>query len=333
MKKRTETVHRDETAIPYEVNDTRDYHRRSLETLGWELTVCNALEPPSSPCRRILRDPDSYGNRLYDYLSRCIPMPSVRAVIEIGGGYGVLMRDFLNKNRKMQATMLDISPLLLQRQRHALEPSDAVFLENDILDTPSRALQPFDLAILNENLGDLPTLVDVPAADLMAAPSGSDPLLRKAGRLLKRYGIDLPQGGRVTINIGALNVVEKLCRARIPYIFAGEHSCEAVAPERWRHLLKLRPAGAPQRIRLRGHDEFTIRFSDLEKVARAFGYGIVRGPFADYLPIDFTDELQYIMAAKSPRTDEQEILRHFIEDLYQYEYLILSKGRAAPEPL
>jgi hypothetical protein len=34
------------------------------------------------------------------------------------------------------------------------------------------------------------------------------------------------------------------------------------------------------------------------------------------------------MAARSTH-DEYEMIRHFIEDLYQYEYLILIKGRDA----
>ena len=31
--------------MKYEVNDTTKYHIYELESLGWELTVCNALEP------------------------------------------------------------------------------------------------------------------------------------------------------------------------------------------------------------------------------------------------------------------------------------------------
>ena len=315
--------------MDYERNDTTDYHIHGLDTLGWELTVCNALDPDDSPCRRVLRRNDSYGHLLYDYLSRFIPIRSLRKIIEIGGGYGYLMRDFLNRNNTLQSTMLDISPYLLQRQRDTLSPFSVCFIQADIMDVQSPELQSFDLAILNENLGDLPTLVDVPPEAFASSRQDPDPLLEQVRSIFHRYAIEEPEDVRVNVNIGALSVLEKLCRAGIPFIFMGEHSCEAVAPEPWQHLVRLRPTGNPERIRLRGHDEYTIRFTDLEKIARAFQYRIIRGPFADFLAFDFTDKFRYIMAAKSTHTDEHEIIRHFIEDLYQYEYLILIKGRDA----
>lgn len=314
----------------YKVNDTTDYHVHELDTLGWELTVCNALDPGDSPCRRVLKRNDSYGHLLYDYLGRFIPMQSLRAIIEIGGGYGYLMRDFLNRNETMQATMLDISPYLLQKQRQTLSPLSVCYIQADIMDVPSRELQSFELAILNENLGDLPTLLDIHGDVLTSTIQHRDPILEQVRSLFQRYGIGLPEGESGNVNIGALSVLEKLCRAGIPFIFMSEHSCEAAAPEPWRHLVRLQPTGEPQRIRLRGHDEYTIRFTELEKIARAFHYRTIRGPFADFLAFDFTDKLRYIMAAKSTRTDEHEIIRHFVEDLYQYEYLILIKGQGSP---
>lgn len=309
----------------YEINDTTDYHVHGLDTLGWELTVCNALDPEGSPCRGVLRRNQSYGRHLYDYLGRFIRMPLVRRMIEIGGGYGYLMRDFLNRNPDLQAAMLDVSPRLLQKQRQTLRQADVRFIEADVMDVPGRELQGYDLAVLNENLGDLPTLVDVPRNVLVSDIEIPDPVLEQARTLFHRYAIDLPEDERVNINIGALKVLEKLCCAGVPFIFMSEHSCEVRTPEPLQRYIQRRPTGNPERIRLRGHDEFTIRFSDLETLARVFSYRIARGPFADFLEFDFTDRLRYIMAAKSSRTDEHEIVRHFIEDLYQYEYLILMK--------
>jgi hypothetical protein len=316
-------------AMRYEMNDTTDYHVHELDTLGWELTVCNALDPQDSPCRRVLKRNDSYGHLLYDYLSRFVPMQSLQTILEIGGGYGYLMRDFLSRNKAMQPAMLDISPYLLQRQRHTLSPFSACFIQADIMDVHSRELQSFDLAILNENLGDLPTLVGVSRDVFTSSSHDRDPILAQVRTLFDRYAIDPPEGKRSNVNIGALHVLEKLCCAGIPFVFMSEHSCEAVAPEHLQRYIQRRPAGNPERIRLRGHDEYTIRFTDLEKIARAFQYRIIRGLFADFLAFDFTDKLRYIMAAKSTQTDEHEIILHFIEDLYQYEYLILIKGRNA----
>lgn len=310
-------------AMDYEINDTRAYHIDHLDTLGWELTVCNALDPDASPCRSILKKNDSYGHLLYDYLSRFFPMQSLRKIIEIGGGYGYLMRDFIDRNKSLQPTMLDISPYLLQRQRLSLP--GACFIQADIMDVPACELESFEMAILNEFLGDLPTLVDVPRDMLMSPEPLSDPVLERARALLRRYAIEPKDDERMNVNIGALRVLEKLCQAGTRFIFMSEHSCEAAAPEPWQKLVRLRPTGQPQRIRLRGHDEYTIRFTDLEKIAAAFEYKVIRGPFADFLAFDFTDQLRYKMAAASAHTDQHEIIRHFIEDLYQYEYLILLK--------
>jgi hypothetical protein len=229
----------------------------------------------------------------------------------------------------MQPAMLDISPYLLQRQRHTLSPFSACFIQADIMDVHSRELQSFDLAILNENLGDLPTLVGVSRDVFTSSSHDRDPILAQVRTLFDRYAIDPPEGERSNVNIGALLVLEKLCLAGIPFVFMSEHSCEAVAPEPLRRYIQRRPAVNPERVRLRGHDEYTIRFTDLEKMARAFQYRIIRGLFADFLAFDFKDKLKYIMTAKSTHADEHEIILHFIEDLYQYEYLILIKGRNA----
>jgi len=312
--------------ITYGINDTTDYHISGLETLGWELTVCNALEPENSPCRRILKRNDSYGRLLHDYLGRFIPMGSLCNVIEIGGGYGWLMRDFLDLNTSLQAAMLDISPHLLQKQRELLGDRRVRFIRADIMEVDHRELQSYDLAVLNENLGDFPTLIGVPRDIITSSRPIPDPSA-EVKILFQRYGIDPPDGDFFNVNIGALKVLEKLCHAGIPHVFMSEHSCEAVAPEAWRRFMSIHPAGNPERIRLKGHDEYTIRFSDLEKVARAFHYQVIRGPFADFLELDFTDQVRYVLRSRSTWTDEHEIIRHFIEDLYKYEYLILRKER------
>jgi hypothetical protein len=55
-------------------------------------------------------------------------------------------------------------------------------------------------------------------------------------------------------------------------------------------------------------------------------YKIFRDPLADFIAFDFTDKVRYMMHSKSFMKDEHEIIRYFIEDLYQYEYLFLMKS-------
>ena len=132
-----------------------------MNTLGWELTVCNALYPEKTPIRRVLARNDSYGHLLYEYLNQFIPMKNVKKIIEIGGGYGYLMKDFLDCNRSLEPCMLDISPFLLQQQKETLKEHRVTYREEDFLETDTAFLREFDLAILNENLGDFPTLVNL----------------------------------------------------------------------------------------------------------------------------------------------------------------------------
>jgi len=317
------------TRMKNAVSRTDEYHTRGIRTLGWELTVCNALEPPDSPCRPLLKTPDSYGHLLYSFLDRHLPMAGIRAAVEIGGGYGCLMRDFLDRKSFGRLVMVDISPVLLERQRERLgDRQPAEYVCGDFLKTPQTLLDGIELAILNENLGDFPTLVDFDGTAEGGGPAEERFFFDEARRLIGRYSLPSPQGPAARINVGALMAVEKLCLAGIPFIFIGEHSCQAAVPPAFRKLIRVRSTGTPERIPLCGHDEYTIRFSDLEDVARALGYRCRRGPFADLLEWEMTERLRRILTSGLTLRDGDEISRQFIEDLYQYEYLILTRDQA-----
>jgi hypothetical protein len=312
--------------MAYKVHSTKDYHVGGLETLGWELTVCNALHPESSPLRKILRRDASYGALLSDHLRRFIPMETVKSVLEVGGGYGWLMKDLLERNNFQEITMLDLSPVLLQIQRETLKDHSVDFLEEDFLETDPSRLKRFDAAILNENLGDLPAITGLDPDDLKGPAAGLDEPLTRVKNLCRRYKLERPETVPFNLNLGALVAVEKLCGAGIPYIFLSEHSCEAAVPEPYRSLIRVSSPLNPERIILKGHDEYSIKFSHLEAVGRAFSYVSLRGPLADFIPFDFSPRLRFILASHSVEKDEYEIIRHFISDLYQYEYLLLIKA-------
>jgi SAM-dependent methyltransferase len=307
------------------VNSTETYYRFGDASLGWELTVSNALYPADSPCRKVLATPASYGHLLYDYLSRFIPMDAVRRVLEIGGGYGYVMKDFLNRNPSMTATMVDISPRFSAVQRQTLKDYPADYLIADFMEFDPSYLNRKDMVLLNENLGDFPTLVDVPRSLFEKSPHG--PIERRVHELFGRYSFEVPDTETLNFNLGAVEAVEKLCTSQIPYIFMGEHSCEAEVPEPLKSLFALHPSFRPERISLKGHDEYTIKFSYLERAAAFHGYSTRRGPFADFLKIEWNDRLRRLMASPSLADGESEIIRHFVEDLYKYEYLILMSNK------
>ena len=309
----------------YTLHSTEDYHVNRLKTLGWELTVCNALYPEGTRLRKMLRRDDSYGHLLYDYLSVCVPMGTLQSMIEIGGGYGYLTKDFLDRNGSLKPCMIDISPFLLGKQEETLSGQDVRFRREDFLKTDPAFLAGFDFAILNENLGDFPVVTGLSRDILRAADEHIDPAISAIRRAYERYGFREPEGEMFSVNTGAIEAVEKLCNAGIPYIFIGEHSCEAQVPGPIRPLVRVEPTGNPEKISLMGHDEYSIRFSHLEQIALTLGYGCLRGPFADYVAFDWTDELRRIMRSNGRHSDEDEMTCQFVEDLYKYEYLILTK--------
>ncbi|MDQ5987942.1 MAG: hypothetical protein CSYNP_03690 [Syntrophus sp. SKADARSKE-3] len=311
------------------VNTTEHYHRHEIQTLGWELTVCNSLINNQSPCRRILNSDKSYGFLLFTFLDQYFALNKINRVLEVGGGYGYLMKDFLDINPMLSVTMVDISPHLLNHQKELLSGYNIDFLLEDFLETDLSNFPQFDLAVLNENVGDFPTVVDIrPEQLLQPSPVSDSHPFSEVARFFNRYKLDIPHTALFNFNIGAAKAIEKLCLSQIPSIFISEHSCEATAPDFFHSILRFSPADTPERISLKGHDEYTIQFSHLDKIARAFDYEVKRGPLADYIPFELTDHIRCSLAAPAPRTDNDEIIRDFIGDLYKYEYLLLIKQNA-----
>ncbi len=306
------------------LSTTADYHKHGLDSLAWEVTVSVMLENPLSPCRNVLRKGDTFGNLLYDFLGTVIPLDRVRRIAEIGGGYGHLMRDFLRRGRKREATMIDLSPFLLGQQQETLRDFDVQFVLGDFLEVDDSVLSNIDLAIINEVIGDLPAACEVPRNALLDGSDSGDALLSEVRRIYNTYGIAPPVANRFTVNLGAIQALEKLCLARIPYLYLSEHSCEARVPEDLTGLLEQTTTGDPELIRLHGHDEYTIRFSDLERVASFFGYTSRRGQYIDFIRPVIEGEVAFVLCLGSSKIDRYEIIGQFIEDLVKYEYLILS---------
>ena len=308
--------------MSYFLNTTEDYHVNDLNSLGWELTVCNALYPDSSPCRNVLQSKDSFGVQLYHFLQKLIPLHEVLNVLEVGGGLGYLMHDFLSLNPSLSSTMLDISPYLLNKQKEILSEFNVSFYQKDILKMTTDDLTGFDLVIMNENLGDLPTLV-AHTENNTPTEKESTSLQERVKYLREKYALSFSE--EENINIGAMEVVDKLCQAQIKYIYLSEHSCEASVPDHINPYLNFSSSNNPERITLKGHDEYTIKFSHLQKIAEFCDYRVVRGQFADFLHLDFNDKVQTALRLKTPHTAEQEIIQQFVYDLYKYEYMVIMK--------
>jgi hypothetical protein len=308
-------------AQEYHINDTAHYHREELNTLGWELTVTNALETASSPCRSVLKKPGSFGELLFDHLDTFIPLNTLSTVAEIGGGYGFLMRDFLRRGSFTRTAMIDLSPVLLKKQRESLKDFGISFWENDFFSIDASFFNDFDLVILNEIVGDFPTICEI-SPDILTYAYG-DPVAVKISRFFQNYAFPVPER-TFNLNIGAMEAVERLCSAGVRYIYLSEHSCEAPVPEEMKRKITITSTMNPERIPLMGHCEYTIRFSYLIRIAEQLGYRARRGQYRDFISVNYSDRVNFILTSHSQK-DDHEIIRQFIEDLFKYEYVVLMR--------
>lgn len=311
--------------MKYSINDTSSYHRDDMGTLGWELTVCNALEHPGSPVRSLLRSDTTYGNLLYDFLLTHADLSRYDRLLEIGGGYGYLMRDFLARNGRFRATMVDISGYLLSRQRETLKNFSVEYIHDDFFKLPDDMYSRYHCAILNENIGDFPTVINADEGILVSEEGVLDSLEREIKYFFDRYSFTVPSHAKsFHFNLGAVKAVEKLTRAGVPLIFISEHSCEASAPEGYAGTLGIIPSCGPEKISLHGHDEYTVKFSLLESVGEKNGYRSKRGQLIDIIPLAHEKSLDSILFSPI-QSDRMEILRQFLYDLFKYEYILLQR--------
>ncbi|MEN6616225.1 MAG: hypothetical protein ABFD12_06680, partial [Syntrophorhabdus sp.] len=221
--------------------------------------------------------------------------------------------------------MLDISPVLLAKQKETLSEYSVSYRLEDALMTDTAFLGRHEIAIMNENLGDFPTLIDIDTRIFDSAfLTTSDDMARRARHFFDTYGLARPVS-LFNLNIGAMEMTEKLCQSAIPCIFLAEHSCEAEVPSHLRPFIHLTSDGNPKKIQLKGHDEYTIRFSYLEKIAHYYGYKTIRGPIADYIIPEFTEYLKAVLLSRGLYSDSEEMICQFVGDLHEYEYLILIK--------
>lgn len=309
--------------MSYYLNTTDEYYLHDKDSLNWELTVCNALQPEKSPCRKVLQTDSPFGCQLFYFLNDLVQFTGLKNILEVGGGFGYLMRDFLTLAPHLRATMLDISPYLLEKQKNCLADRNVAFLKRDILSMKISELRHYDLAILNENLGDFPTLV-AQSPEGQSANCQKHHYLEKLTYFRQTYQLTLPQDEN--INIGALEVLDNLCLAGVRHIYLSEHSCEATLPPSLEHYIHFASTITPERISLKEHDEYTIKFSHLQQLAQAHNYKVIRGQFIDFLPVNCNDRVQTALRLSTPFSDEQEIIQQFVYDLYKYEYLVLIKG-------
>lgn len=281
-----------------------------------EFTICESLGNPGSPYLRAMGIVKTYGAILGDRLRENGILRQGCRLCEIGGGYGSLMRGLLEAHGDLveRVVMLDLSQVLLGRQQRALNPwKDRVScVLGDALEVLP-AICAVDLFLINEMIGDLPVWTDL------------DPkrLPPEAAALIDRYRLGIPQDGLFHFNIGAIRLVEAICRKGLP-AFLSEHCCDPIIPRDMPFLVKgLATSGWPREIRLTAHSEYTIRFSHLEQVARAWGRKVETGSLLELIGYANVEKARFIFNARACSTDEQALVFEFLDHVREYRWLII----------
>ena len=298
------------------LHDTRNYHLHHPVDLMTEFTVCESLGHSGSPYLRALAMERTYGAVLGDRLRETGILRQGCRLCEIGGGYGSLMRGLLESHGDLveRVVMVDLSRVLLGRQQRALNPwKDRVsFVLGDALEVLP-AICGVDLFLINEMIGDLPVWMEL------------DPkrLPPEAAALIDRYRLAIPEDGSFHFNVGAIRLVEAICRSGIP-AFLSEHCCDPIIPREMPFLVKdLATGGWPREIRLTAHSEYTIRFSHLEQVARALGRKVEKGSLLELIGYSNVEKARFIFNARACSTDEQALILEFLDHVREYRWLII----------
>ena len=327
------------------LNLTHDYYTGEDPSLLWEMTICQSLGDGCGTFAKALEKPQAYGALVAEFmLETTALLPDCQKVIEIGGGYGTLMAALLPVLQPQQVDMVDISPTLLQKQRERLRQLQISFHCRDLFNwLPRLEPQTVDLLILNEIIGDFPTITGLtkaalaealkkpptaPDVSLNPATLNEEELQQEAGRLIKAYDLNL-KGLPETFNLnyGALVFIERLAQTEIKRTFITEHGCDTILPYPFSLFPAIQPPTDrnPRRIKLKDHDEYNIRFDHLEQVARKLAFRVKRFHLMDLLKVRFDDEINYLLSSQKPVSEEQEIFLEFYEHVAEYQGIILEK--------
>jgi hypothetical protein len=300
-----------------EVSSTARFHRFAPIDLMKEFTICESFSQIDSPYAIALERPRSYGAMIGDFLLRDGLLREGAAICEIGGGYGSLMHGLLSEYAHLidRVYMLDLSKKLLNRQITRLAPWSSMITSiqadaHEMID----ALSGIDLLIINEVIGDLDTMTGIDPSDIP----------KESAEAIRAYGLEFPSDETFCLNIGAIRIVEAICRMGIP-VFITEHSSDPIIPHDMHYLEKgLKLDSYPREIRLYDHSEFTIRFSHLMRIATAHGKVAKSGSLIDLLPIRKTNDMRMIFISRACSTDRQEIIFELLDHIREYRWLTIT---------
>ncbi|MEE9323868.1 MAG: class I SAM-dependent methyltransferase [Candidatus Aenigmarchaeota archaeon] len=243
------------------VNRTENYYkniRDVREGIDNELTISHILKSANSFTSSRL----PFGKILAGNLK----IPKNPRILEVGPGLGDLAESICSGLKSFHYSFIDISIDFINHLKSRFRGSEYSFTHGDFLKMKIR--EKFDLIICNEVLADFPTIVNM-AFEKPQVGEEDKETYYDAVSLAKFYRLGLSE--IKNFNYGAVKFLEKAkgLLKEGGKIFICEHSSKT-----------------PQRIRVYGHNEYTINFDVLEKVAKRLGFRTKKGSLTKLLGIN-----------------------------------------------
>jgi len=253
-----------------------------------EVTISHLIRRKNSFTRTGM----TYGQLLWRYLEEKSAMPRNGIVLEIGPGLGNIANEFKSHlTEDIKYIVMDISPKIIRNlHKHGFDSIIA-----DCMAIPFKKGS-FALVIMNEIISDLPTIVDF---DMKTEDRNN--IITDARRIVEEHKLRVPKDP-FNLNYGALKLIEETFPLvkRGGKVFIAEQSCGDASP---------------QKVPVRGHDEYTIDFNLLENLARDVGFSVERGDINQILGID--EERKFISGLLRPDIREIYNLESDNKKLYE----------------
>lgn len=308
--------------IKAKINETVDFYKSDRASLFWETTICRSLSALTSPYAKALDEPRLYGDILADFILARLGGNSPRSVLEIGGGEGTLMECLLPALLPERLMMVDIAPRFSALQKERLKDFPAAeFAAADVFVWLAGNAERFELVVSNENIGDFTTVVFADFASVGESLAEDGPA-GEAARLVRDFGLEGPADGEFAVNLGALKLVLALA-GRAGAVFLSEHSANARSAPPYDFLMPLAD-GRVRRIPLKDHDEYSINFDHLEKVARASGFSVERVWMPAFLGVRSDEGARFMAGAECVGTQVAEVVHEFLHHVKEYECVFLT---------
>jgi len=244
------------------VNDTSEYYEQIKdpeEGMDDEITLSHILRLRNSFTKYGL----PFGSLLAKNLMERGLLEEGARVLEVGPGLGDLAEQFFEEASPKEYVFIDISPKIIEHLRKRFSGKAYGFITGNFLDMKIK--RKFDLIICNEVLSDLPTIVN-----FSPETAESKGLYKDALRMISKYHLKVRE--TFNFNYGAIRFLEVANEVldKEGVVFISEQDSGE---------------GFPERIRVYGHNEYTIRMSWLEQVAKKLMFSVESGTLTEFLGV------------------------------------------------